>query len=166
MESRITTHRKLIGIVFLMTISCNSQQNKNYSQRTISDANNSLKILEHKANVLYEQDSYLAAAKYFDSLIKIDSLNGEYYYKQGYSYAMIFQKDKATEDFTKAIQFKYKVNHSYYNIGLDYLFINDSLALVNFERCVVVDPNYTAAYLQIAECKKRLVKERAILPKK
>lgn len=165
MANRLTSIRKLFWIIVITAFSCNSHQNKEQSQR-LSSAKDDTKALESKASLLYDQDRYSEAVKYFDYLIKIDSLNGEYYYKRAYSHGMLSQRVMATEDYKKAIQFRFKVNDAYYNIGVNYLFTNDSLALDNFQRCIEVDPNYSKAYWQITECKKRIAKERTMLPEK
>ena len=160
MGNRFMSYKMAVWIITITAFSCDNQQKKIQSQRTSVD----ITILESKANILYYQDRYLEAVKYFDSLIKIDSLNGEYYYKRAFSHGMLSQRIMAVDDYKKAIQFKFKVNDAYYNIGVNYLFTNDSLALSNFERCIETDPNYFDAYWQIEACKKRLTKERIRTP--
>src|SRR5690606_1760399 len=94
---------------------------------------------------LYNGDNYEEAVKYFDTLITIDSLNGEYYFKRGYCEAMLFKYHESTIDYKKAIQFKYRESSAYFNLGLNYSSIDDSLAIHFFYKCLEVDPKHPNA---------------------
>ena len=152
------SYTKIYLFCFIFGCSCNSTQSPKIIGKDAGTKTNE-ELLKSKANMLYEQDKYVGAINYFDSLIHLDSTNGEYYFKRGYSYVMLIKKNKAIDDFKKAIICNYRVNQAYYNIGVEYSYMNDSLALLNFEKCLAIDPSFSKAYIDIEDCKKRL-KER------
>jgi tetratricopeptide (TPR) repeat protein len=121
------------------------------SEKKISDWNTT-------ANTLYFQDKYSDAIKYFDSLINHDSIRGDYYYKRGFSFSKLAEREKAITDFQKAIKYNFKVASSYYNLAINYSFDNDSLSFHYLQKCIEVDPGYTAAYAEMKECQNRLKK--------
>ncbi|HEY4061755.1 MAG TPA: hypothetical protein VGM30_07630 [Puia sp.] len=143
--------------ILIVVLSCNNINKHNQAYVNKDDNRNSLSF---KAKLFYDQNKYAEAAMLFDSLIVSDSSSGELYFKRGISHAMLLEKAKAREDFKKSIQYKYKMNHSYFNIGLSYSYENDSLALKYFENCIAVDPNFSKAYIEIMDCKQRLNEAR------
>jgi tetratricopeptide (TPR) repeat protein len=147
-----------IGIclfIVIALVSCGNPEKENRSDVS-PDKKGKQKDLELKAIMLYDQENYADAVKYFDSLINLDPINGKYYYGRAFSYGMLIQKTKAIEDYKKAIKYNYKVNHSYYNIGINYMYVNDSLAVYYFKKCLMIDPGYVNAAVEISDCNRRL----------
>ena len=94
-----------------------------------------------------------------DTLIQLDLLNGEHYYRRGYSYDMIYKKPElknAIADYQKSIELGFEVSDSYYNIGLSYLFTKDSTALFYFKKSLEVNPNNNKAIILLEQCKKMI----------
>jgi len=111
------------------------------------------------ADSLYRHDNYSEAIKYFDTLIQLDPHNGEFYYKRGFSYDMVYKKQalpQAIDDYLKSIEFGYKKSKSYCNIGLSYMFENDSIALYYFQKSLELDPGNANTMILMTQTKKRL----------
>jgi len=113
-------------------------------------------LLQDTANGFYNRDEHVKSMEYFSKLIAHDSTNGEYYFKRAYSYAMLIIKQNAIADYKKSIKYNFKAASSYFNMGLDYSYVDDTLALRSFQKCVEIDPAFSDAYTQIANCKMRL----------
>src|ERR1700726_2740575 len=121
-----------IYILIAFIISCkNPKKDLLNNQNKMNQPNKQL-FFKNTANSLYENDQYAGAVIYYDSLIQLDSLNGEYYCKRGYSYDMIYKKQGlkvAISDYLKSIELGYKKETCYFNLGLSYMYLNDSTAL-------------------------------------
>jgi tetratricopeptide (TPR) repeat protein len=144
---------KLICILISIIIFSCGERKKNTAYNIPLETKES--ILLKKAQFLYEQDKYQTAIIYFDSLISIDSTQGKYFYERAYSYTELSNRGRAIEDYKKSIECQFKVNDSYYNIGVNYFLTNDSLAIYYFQKCLSVDPGYTDAYDEILFLKKK-----------
>jgi tetratricopeptide (TPR) repeat protein len=144
---------KFICILIAVTISACGEKKKNTAFNTPFETKESL--LLKNAQFLYEQDKYQTAIIYFDSLISIDSTQGKYFYERAYSYTQLSNRERAIKDYKKSIEYQFKVNDSYYNIGVYYFLTNDSLAIYYFQKCLSVDPGYTDAYDEILFLKKK-----------
>lgn len=110
--------------------------------------------------MFYEKDEYEKAIPYFTRLIESDSTNGQYYFRRGYCFSGLLNKKKAIEDYKRALQYHFKEESSCLNIGLNYLFENDSLALIYLQKCLAINPNNADAATVITFCKKRLKEHR------
>src|SRR5690349_18821203 len=105
--------------VSIILISCSNQTKKSDKE-----------ILEGKASYYYKNDDYQNAVMYFDSLIKLDTTVGQYYYKRAYSYSRLSLEKLAISDFEKAAGLNYKTADAYRNIALMSIGIEeDSIAL-------------------------------------
>ncbi|MCW3467942.1 tetratricopeptide repeat protein [Chitinophaga nivalis] len=132
-------------------LACNS---KNHPP-SLADKNTILS-LKQTADILYDQNEYETAAKYLDTLIAIDSLNGEYYFKRGYCNAMLFKYYLSTNDYNKAASLNYRKSSAYFNMGLNYSLVNDSIAILYFEKCYETDSTQIKAKEKIRELKEKL----------
>jgi tetratricopeptide (TPR) repeat protein len=110
------------------------------------------------ANKLYYADNYVDAVAEYSRLINIDSTNGEYYYKRGFSYAKLLFRKKAIQDFQNAIRFHFKSASACYNIGVNSSYDDDSFALYYFKKSLELDPSLTQARQDMIDCEMRLKK--------
>lgn len=146
-------------LALLVLASCSSKKEKNREDNTWTDEN--VKKLEAIANEAYSKDQYSNAIFLYNKLIGLDSTQGEYYFKRGYSYSMLQNTDNATQDFLRSIRLEYKVSKSYQNIGSMYfaLISNDSLAAYYFSKALKYDPTNEKIKNLLEICKKRLNKK-------
>jgi tetratricopeptide (TPR) repeat protein len=95
----------------------------------------------------------------YDKLINIDSTEGEFYYKRGNCKAYLFEYIGSTKDYMKAIELKYKIGDTYFNIACNYASIKeDSLALIYFTKAYELKPNDLNIKIQIELIKEHLKK--------
>jgi tetratricopeptide (TPR) repeat protein len=122
---------KLILISGCLTIlSCTDDSKKN----RIAD-------LETKAFSLYEKDSYGRCRLFLDTLIFLDSTNGEYFYKRGVCFDRAHKYNKAQNDFLKAIALHYRPGEAYFTMGLEEMSGNDTAAISYFQLALQVNPD-------------------------
>jgi tetratricopeptide (TPR) repeat protein len=113
--------------------------------------------LNKKATFFYKNKDYSNALNFYDKLISIDSTNGEFYYKRGNCKAYLFDYNGSTNDYLKAIELKYKIGDTYFNIACNYASIKeDSLALKYFTKAYEINPNDLNLKTQIELVKERL----------
>jgi tetratricopeptide (TPR) repeat protein len=145
----------IVGLV-ISIYSCNSQDSQSKRKNIVEAKDTSNYEIEKIANDFYEHDDYPNAIKYFNILIKRDSMNGKYYFRRGYCYSGLINKKKAIDDYNKAALYHFKETSAYFNIGLNYSFEDDSLALQYFEKCIKLDPSFADATVEIRSCRERL----------
>lgn len=131
-------------------INCNSEDN------TKSAPPGSIAWVEAKMNRFYLNDNYDSSIKYLNVLIAADSLNGEYFYKRGYSFGQIDMREEAIADFKKAIKLNHRVSEAHLAIGNRYIYRNDSLALYHYKKSLEADPSNEKAAIQMHFCEKVL----------
>ena len=145
-------------IVFLLLLfSCKNEKGK--AKDVNDDRNPRVIYLKSIADSLYHRNDFISAIRYFDTLIQLDPGRGEYYYKQGYSYDMVYKRpelEQSIKDYHKSIELGYKVADSYYNLGLSYMFVKDSIAIIYFKKTLELDPKNPDAIYLIQQCKMRL----------
>lgn len=154
-------------LLFLILCSCHNNERMEEIKKSEVVTQNSdvAKALKSKADLLYKNDHYQEAIKYFDTLITIDSTKGEYYFKRAYSNGMLLQRQEAIKDYEKSIRYKYRMPDAYFNSGLNCSYENDSLALYYFEKSLTINPDRFKVLHEIEECKKRL-KSKLIRPER
>src|ERR1700744_2128415 len=153
---------KKIKWLFLLILLFSCENGKERSKNTNRKSNSRVDFLKAIADSLYHGNVYISAIRYFDTLIRLDSGKGEYYYKQGFSYDMVYKQPKlqpAIKDYFKAIELGYNIEKSYYNLGLSYMFVEDSTAIVYFQNCLKANPNNADAIYLIQQCNERLRKK-------
>lgn len=129
--------RKYIILVYIFSfLSCN--ESKVGKKNNLVDKPSILN-LEIKANYLYDSENYNEAILLYSNLIKLDSANGLYYFRRGYSYAQMFLYNESCEDYKTAVKLNYRVKDSYLNLGLNYYNIDDSLSIYYFNKCMEID---------------------------
>jgi tetratricopeptide (TPR) repeat protein len=112
-----------------------------------------VKLLSRTAKFYYQQSNYEEAFKAYDRLLEIDSLNSEYYFNRGRCEMVLLMYDNSRKDFLKSIGFAYREADAYYNIGVTYILVNDSLAKEYFQKCLRIDPDHVYAKVMIDSLK-------------
>ena len=141
----------LISTAIVMSIfihACRSKaeyKNESYSRKI---------LLDKRAESFYRADQYLKAKLCYDTLLLVDSLNSEYYFKRGYCNSLLLTNDKeAISDYIKSILYGYKNKKaSYLSLGIIYR-SNKSYdtAMFFYQKALEVDPNYVKAKNEISE---------------
>lgn len=103
-----------------------------------------------------ESGDYQSSVNYYNQLIILDSLNGSYYFGRADSYVMLAMRNQGIRDYMKSIQLNFRKGSCYFNIGLAYTFINDSLALVYFKEAMKFYPQRSDIKREYDECLERL----------
>ena len=98
--------------LFLMMVSCGPNPEKSRA------------YLDKGIDYLYSSQ-FDESIEMFDKSIKYDENNFEAYYYRGCAYSNNFDKEKALDDWTKAIEIKPDYADPYFNIGLMYRRNND-----------------------------------------
>lgn len=115
-----------------------------------------------KANSYYQNDEFLLAKYFFDTLLLINPLNGEYYYKRAYcKYMLQNDNDGAISDNLNSIKCNYKNKKgAYLGIGTIYRIEGkyDS-ALYFYNKSLEIDSGYKKAKEEKAEIL-RIIKEQ------
>jgi tetratricopeptide (TPR) repeat protein len=153
----------LISLLFISCENIDSKHAVNIENKlsTKFDSSNILSDnLKQIADSLYDKGSYKDAKIYLDKLISKDTLNGEYYFKRGYTNSMLLKRKEAITDFQKSIDLNFRIVDSYFNAGINSSYDNDSLALTYFKKCLKISPNHHKARLEILDCEKRLSSTR------
>jgi tetratricopeptide (TPR) repeat protein len=125
-------------ILLILLFSCNTSNNKTHS--------NEAEIYQ-RASLFYNNDDYEKSVKCFDSLIFINPLKGEYYFKRGYSKMALVDDKGAIDDFLKAVKYNYdKKAYVYLNIGTLYRSngMYDS-TLYYYDKAIEIDSTYKKA---------------------
>lgn len=123
-------------VIGFIVLSCNQSIKRKTSE----------KELLSKANVYYEIDDYVNAEIYFDSLILINPFNGEYYFKRGYSASILLDTTSAFSNYKMAINYGYRKESAYLNIGV--IYFNKNLfgkSIPFFNKCLELNPNNVKA---------------------
>jgi hypothetical protein len=84
-----------------------------------------------------------------------------FYFKRGYSYDVIYKRRKfepTINDYLKSAELGYNALRSYRNLGLSYMFENDSMAIVYFQKGLKEDPDNVEIKMFLQNCKKRFNK--------
>lgn len=140
----------LICTLVLMMCSRNSEDgsvdNSGKDVEHFESKNVNLLELALEANSNYEERKFDIAIKYLDTLIQLDSTNGEYFFKRGFSKAQISDYSSSSIDFREAINKGYKPSLAFFNLGLnESLLGHDSLAIVYLKKSLEIDPKYQRA---------------------
>lgn len=138
----------LVVFFTLILVGCSSKEKKS-----------GIDLIKSKAYFYYKKRNYDSSSIYFTYLIQLDSLNGEYYFKRGYSNSILLKDNESLNDYLKAAKLNYQPAKAFYNIGINYSYNNDSLALKYFEMCYEIDTSDLQVQNKISECKNRLKNE-------
>jgi len=135
--------------ISLLTVACFKKPKEDVFTRE-SDVLSDSSSLRLRAEQHYRKNEYQDAISGYSALLRIDSLNGQFYYRRAYSYLQTDSFSNAITDFEKSILLGYKVPQSYFAMGSIYTMDvetirNDSLAILYFERCLAIDPSFEKA---------------------
>lgn len=94
------------------------------------------------ASILYNSEQFKEALIEYDKLIKLDSLEGQFYFRKAVCAAQILKDSVAEFNFKRSINLNYRTFDAYMNLGLIYMstFKNDAKAIECFEKCIQIDP--------------------------
>jgi len=126
---------RALAVLFFMSISFLVLSCKDDSRK------NKIADLEAKAFSLYEKDSYTKCRPYLDSLILLDSTNGEYFYKRAVCFDRRKKYRSAQNDFQRAIELHYRPGEAYFTMGLESMSGNDTAAISYFQKSLMSDPD-------------------------
>jgi len=113
------------------------------------------------ANSYFDSKQYDSAIKYLNYSIKIDSLDGKFFFMRGKSYSYLFDNKSAISDYLQSAKLNYRTSDAYFNVAVNSMFDNDSMALYYFKKSSDLNPNDPDAKFQIEECAKRLLAKKA-----
>lgn len=105
---------------------------------------NRIADLEGKAYTLYDNDSYVKCRPLLDTLISLDSTNGEYFYKRAVCFDRAHKYQKAQNDFLQAIALHYRPGEAYFTMGLEEMSGNDTAAIAYFQLALRANPDKKA----------------------
>lgn len=133
---------------FFILYGCNNHQN---------NQNKGFKLYSQSGDIQYNQNNF-AKAKVFYSLAYIhDTTNALFEYRIGVCNLKLDKFKESILYFEKSINHKYRIGHSYFNIGLCYTCLfNDTAALHFFNKALLELPNEQYVISEIVECKSRL----------
>ena len=126
--------------MLILVISCNNSAHNT----SVSSAEN-ISTLKSEAIRLYDKNEHALAIKYFDTLITMDSLNGEYYFRRGYSEAQLSKYAESSNDYLKAAALGYHKASAYFNLGLNYSLVDDEIAIRYLKKCLIEEPGHPKA---------------------
>ncbi|MGZ7119737.1 MAG: tetratricopeptide repeat protein [Methanobacterium sp.] len=138
---------KNVGLILIPSCilfsSCMNNPNK---------TNEKFATLRERAKSYYEKDSFLLAYKAYDSLVKIDNSNPEYFFKIGRTALVLNKKEEGRAYLFKAISMNYRPAKAYYNIGVSYFFEHNTvLARKYIMECLKRDPQHIKARVVLDE---------------
>jgi tetratricopeptide (TPR) repeat protein len=108
-------------ILFLAISSCTT----NSIKRNAKINRNRIETLMDSANQNYYSGSYYVAVKYYDSIIRIDTTLPEAFFHRGYALAQCGKNANSNKDFQIAISMDYKIEKSNFNIGCNYIILQN-----------------------------------------
>lgn len=114
------------------------------------------KELKLRLDSLYRNDMFKEALVIIDSLIVIDSLNGELYYRKGICLDKNVSRDSAIVCFIKSAQLGYRLADCYFLIGTSYyLDKKDSLSILYIKKALEINPKDEEAQKILLELQNR-----------
>lgn len=144
-------------VAFTILFSCTQSTDHKESSFKEDSITTPIQKLEFIANEFYEDDDFLLAIPYYDSLILIDSSKGGYYFRRGYCKMRLLNDLGAIYDYNIAVERNYSMKHvAYFYIGLIHrrhgLFENYNNRITEFDSalhfynlCLEIDPDYKSA---------------------
>jgi len=143
----------LVIIVFFYCACHNKEENN--IQKAPGNSIDEISLML-KADSVYQRKEYEMAIKYLNTIIGSDSTKGEYFFLRGKSYTHLLDRKNAILDYKNSISLHYRVSDACFNIGLNYIYQNDSMALLYFEKALPTNPYPDDVRREILECKRRL----------
>ena len=129
------------------------------------------RTLEERTNDLYQKEQYGKAKLCYDTLIRIDSTKGTYYFRRAYCKSRLSSDDQSViADYLKSIGHNYEKKQSaYLNIGIEHRFravfrcftveakkAEYDTALYFYNECLKIEPNNVKARQEKQEIVKNL----------
>ena len=104
----------LPALIFLL-LSCNEQ--KLSDSKTTESYTTALS----QADKAYNNDNFKLAVEKYTTVLGIDSLNAEAFYRRAFSSANLDDFESAVKDYHRAAELGYRVADCYHNLGLTYM---------------------------------------------
>ena len=99
----------------------------------------------NKAYKTFERSEYSVSKEYWTELIRLDSLNSEYYSRRGYCYRSIGLYDNALKDYNLAIQITPNAHFYFDNRAeLQFKLSNWTAAYNDLTQSIALNPNKSA----------------------
>lgn len=123
---------------------------KSLSHEDASKRKESLRLYSDEELYSMEETSYKLmdyknSINLLREILSRDSLQAKACFRLGRSYSALVEYDSANFFYMRAAQLNYKAASCYYNIGLNYLGVSDSLAIEYFQKAVLIDPSHSKA---------------------
>ena len=119
----------------LLLVSCNNVKDK----MKVNDFN--YQAVFKRANYYYDNRNFIKAISSLDSLIAVDSLNGELFFKRAYSKSILPDVISAQNDYKKAIKFNYRKKSAYLNMGVLFAGMGKcNSAIIYLNECLKIEP--------------------------
>lgn len=140
-----------IKLVLLLLITVNFACYRKVEKEIVSDLHKSTdnqilslydsNTLVTTADSLFQNNSFVGSINLYSELVKRDSLNGEFFYRRGYSYGQLLMFDSAVLDFERSAQLGFRKFDAYYSLGIIYSHFDDSMALYHLNNALNEDPS-------------------------
>ncbi|PKV62837.1 tetratricopeptide repeat protein [Pontibacter ramchanderi] len=104
----------LPAVIFLL-LSCTEQ--KFSDSKTTESYTTALS----EADKAYNSDNFKLAIEKYTTVLEIDSLNAEAFYKRAFSSAKLDDFESAARDYHRAAELGYRIADCYHNLGLTYM---------------------------------------------
>jgi tetratricopeptide (TPR) repeat protein len=132
---------------------CDSTEKK----RVVTEPDENLDDLIELADLYYNLDNFKEAILLFDRILKLDTTNGEFYFKRAFSKSMTYDSHGSILDYYKSIELSYRVDDATFNLACIYAATQkDSLALQYFLKAYELNPENKKALIEASNMKWRL----------
>jgi tetratricopeptide (TPR) repeat protein len=150
-SSLITNELKNLFCSLMMAViivaGCAERKSNDHEHQQASSFDTSLlsaidtSLLLSVADSHFKDNNFQEAIEEYSVLIDLDSTNGKFYYRMGYSLCQVFRYPEAIPYYVRAADLDYRTADSYFSLGLTYFILkDDSLATEYFEKCVEINP--------------------------
>jgi tetratricopeptide (TPR) repeat protein len=105
----------------------------------------SIRAIEMQAKKYERESNWKQTESCYNQLIQLRNGEPKYYYERGKARLSLRELDSAKADFNYAINKKYKLANSYYNLGIAHIAESDSLVLKYIRKCLEIEPKHKKA---------------------
>ena len=143
-------------ILLICLLSCKNDRKKAHFSES--------EILQ-RALYSYNNEDYEKSLNGFDSLIAINPLKGEYYFKRGYSKSMLLDDEGAMNDYLLSIKYVFdKKKPAFLNIGTLYRGRGQYDSAIHFyDKAIETDSTYQKAKEEKEEVLKLMIRNKKLL---
>lgn len=146
--------KNIISLIIFSSVVISSCTNNNSTR--------DLKIIEKlslQADSLYNLDKLELALDKYDTLLILAPNFGKFHYRKGYCHSRKLELKEGNEAYYNAAELNFRPADAYYNIGVNLtLALNDSLAVVFFNKSLSINPNDSLAQHEIELATERMAR--------